>query len=133
MPVPWTITIILGCWDTSGEEVLGVTEQPAAKSSSAPSPDRPELPTQFAELKISVGPIQHLSTEGTVSPDQAHHLVTTFGLLASVVAGVGGAVLTLHVVHGTTGVVLAFAELALALVAAVLIAVVARAPRRRSS
>ena len=96
----------------------------AQPPSSAPSPASPELPTASANLTIKVGPAQPWGTaKGIVPPGQAHYLVTTFSMLGCAIAGIGGVVLTLHVAHGTTGVVLAFAELALALVVAVLIAV----------
>jgi hypothetical protein len=80
-------------------------------------------PSQHAELMISLGPAPQWGTaRGLVPADQAHHLVTTFGILGSLVTGIGGAVLTLH----TTVAALAYAELALALVAAVLIAACSR-------
>ena len=77
-----------------------------------------ELPTAAAKLTIKVGPAQ--LAEGTVPPDQARHLITTFGILGCTFSGIGGAVLTLHV--APTLIALAFAELALAFVAAALIA-----------
>jgi hypothetical protein len=77
-----------------------------------------ELPTAAAKLTIKVGPAQ--LAEGTVPPDQARHLITTFGILGSVFSGIGGAVLTLHV--APTLIALAFAELALAFAAVALIA-----------
>lgn len=61
---------------------------------------------------------------GTVPPDQARHLVTTFGILGSVFSGIGGVVLTLHIAPRLGG--LALAELVLALAAAVLIAACGR-------
>jgi hypothetical protein len=90
------------------------------------------LPTQSAELTISskpmagvefsVGPGQPWGTaKGTVPPDQAQHLITTFGILGSASAGIGGAILTLHITPHLTGV--ALGELVVAFVAAVLIAV----------
>jgi hypothetical protein len=118
-------------------EVVEMADLPAATpSSSAPSPPAPELPTSSAELKISLGPSQRWSAQGNVPAHQVHLLVTTFGVLGSVVTGITGAILTLRITNTTTGVALALAELALALVAAVLIAVVARprgTARRRSS
>src|ERR1700734_1984232 len=77
-----------------------------------------EPPTEFAELGISVGPAGR--ARGRVPPDQAHHFITTFGILGSAVTGTVGAVLTLHITPVLTG--LSLAELMLALVAAALIA-----------
>lgn len=112
-----------------------MTEHSAAQGrSSAKFPAAAERPTSFAQLEIQVGPALPWGTaRGRVPDGQAHHLITTFGEVAAVVAGVGGAVLTLHVARGTTGVVLAAAELVLALVAAVFIFIAARTPGRRSS
>jgi hypothetical protein len=87
----------------------------------------PEPPTAAARLIIKVGPAQ--LAEGTVPPDQARHLITTFGILGCVVAGIGGAVLTLHAAPGL--IALAIAELAVALAGAAFIALCARVPRRR--
>jgi hypothetical protein len=61
------------------------------------------------------------SAGGLIPADQAHHLITTFGILASLATGIGAAVLTLQSVAGAVG--LAYAELAVALIAAVVIAV----------
>jgi hypothetical protein len=90
--------------------------QPGQEEAGAPGPR--------AELMISVGPApQQWGTAGGLVPaDQAHHLITTFGILGCVTTGTGGAVFTLQA-DGTT---LAYAELALALIAAVLIAVCGR-------
>lgn len=96
-------------------------------SPSVPGPDPAEAPTGFAELEIQVGPAQSWGTaKGKVPPDQAHHLITTFGVLGSAIAGIAGAVLTLRIASGLTAP--AFAELALAVTSAVLIAT-----RRRDS
>ena len=88
-----------------------------------------ELPTAAAKLTIQVGPAQ--LAEGTVPPDQARHLITTFGVLACIFSGIGGVILTLHI--DPTLIALAFAELALAFVGAVLIAACGRAPASRES
>jgi hypothetical protein len=91
-----------------------------------------EAPTVFAELEIQVGPAQQWGTaKGKVPPEQAHHLITTFGVLGSVVAGIAGAVLTLSIGSGLTAP--ALAELALALTAAVLIAVRRATGRQQNS
>jgi hypothetical protein len=74
-----------------------------------------EPPTQFAELEISFGP-PPWSVKGTVPPDQAHHLITTFGILGSAVTGTAGAVLTLRIAPGLTSVALAVLVLAAAAV-----------------
>jgi len=73
-------------------------------------------PTPSAEMTIMVGPAQ--SWRAAVPGDQAHHLITTFGILGSACGGISGAVLTLRNPNLT---VLALAELGLALVAALLI------------
>lgn len=65
-------------------------------SSHEPVPDEPSTefpePAEHAELEISAGPAQR--ARGRVPPDQADLLITTFGILASAVAGIGGAVFT---------------------------------------
>jgi hypothetical protein len=92
----------------------------------AREPD-PEAPTAFAELKIEVGPAQPWGyANGEALPSQAHDLVTAFGILGSVVAGIAGAVLTLRKSPGL--IAPALAELALAGTSA---ALVARAADRR--
>jgi hypothetical protein len=97
---------------------------------SAPEPVPAEAPTGFAELDIQIGPAQPWGTaRGKVPPGQAHHLITTFGVLGSVIAGIAGAVLTLHISAGLTAPV--FAELAVAIASAVLIAS-RRIPARRA-
>lgn len=88
-----------------------------------------ETPTLFAELEIQVGPTQPWGTaKGRVPPDQANHLISAFGALGSAVAGIAGAVLTLRIKPSLTGP--AYAELALALVVAALIAFRRRSDRR---
>jgi hypothetical protein len=83
-------------------------------------------PGPRAELQIDVGPPpkQWGSAKANVPADQAHHLITTSGILGSAATGIGGAAFTLQAVSGA--VTLAYAELALAFVAAVLIAVCGR-------
>jgi hypothetical protein len=93
------------------------------------APPLAELPTAAAKLTVKIGPAQ--LAEGTVPPDQARHLLTTFGILGCIFSGIGGAVLTLHV--APTLVALAFAELALALVGAALIAACGHVPASRES
>lgn len=89
----------------------------------------PEAPTAFAELKIEVDPARPRgSANGKVLPGQAHDLVTTFGVLGSVIAGIAGAVLTLR--RSPRLIAPAFAELALAGTSAVLIATRRAADRR---
>lgn len=98
---------------------------------SAPEPVLVEAPTGLAELKIQVGPAQPRGTaKGKVPPGRAHHLITTLGVLGSVIAGIAGAVLTLHISSGLTAP--AFAELALAVTSAVLITTGRTAARRDS-
>jgi len=80
-------------------------------------------PSPHAELMVSFGPAPQWGTARTLVPaDQAHHLVTTSGILGSLVTGIGGVVLT---VRSATP-ALAYAELVLALAAAVLIAASSR-------
>ena len=87
----------------------------------APEASPVEPPSSYAELVVQLGPAQPWGTaKGKVPPEQAHHLITTFGIVSSVVAGITGTVLTLRIAPGLTGP--AYAELALALAAAVLIA-----------
>ena len=87
-----------------------------------------EAPSQYSELVVKLGPAERGgSAKGTVPPEHTHHFITTFGTVASVVAGITGAVLTLRVAAGLSGP--AYAELAIAFGAAVLIAV-QRADRR---
>jgi|SRR5579875_3542569 len=92
-----------------------------------PAPRAEPPPTGFAELDISVGPAGH--AHGRVPPEQAHHFITTSGIMGSVVTGISGAVLTLHVAPGLAG--LALVELVLALAAALLIAFGGRFPGRQ--
>lgn len=100
-------------------------------SPSVPGPDPAEAPTGFAELEIQVGPAQSWGTaKGKVPPDQAHHLITTFGVLGSAIAGIAGAVLTLRIASGL--IAPAFAELTLAVASAVLIATRRTTGRRDS-
>jgi hypothetical protein len=87
-----------------------------------PGPAPAETPTTFAELEIQVGPAQPWGTaRGRVPPDQANHLISAFVALGNVTAGITGAVLTLRISPGLTGP--AYAELAIALIAALLTAV----------
>ena len=86
-------------------------------------------PTQFAELEISVRPDRR--ARGRVPPDQAHYLITMLGILGSTVTGTGGAVLILYVAPRL--IILALAELALALVATVLTAACGRIPVTRNN
>jgi hypothetical protein len=80
-----------------------------------------EPPTPYAELTVQLGPAQQWGTaKGKVPPEQAHHLITTFGIVSSVTAGIAGSVLTLRIAAGLT--MAAYAELGVALAAAALIA-----------
>jgi hypothetical protein len=89
----------------------------------------PEPPTAAAKLTIKLGPAQ--LAEGTVPPDQARHLITTFGILVCIVSGIGGAVLTLRA--APVYISLAFAELVIALAGATLVAVCGRVPALREA
>jgi len=96
-------------------------------SPAAHEPGPAEQPTQAAELKVAVGPA---TAGGSVPPGEAHHYITTFGILVSVIAGIAGAVLTLRIGSGvltlrvTSGLtILGLAELGVALASAVIIAI----------
>ena len=89
----------------------------------------PEAPTAFAELKIEVGPAQLWGyANGEALSSRADDLVTAFGMLGSVVAGIAGAVLTLRRSSGL--IAPALAELALA---GTSVALMARAADRRTA
>jgi hypothetical protein len=93
---------------------MGKENQSGAEDVPAPGPN--------AELTLSINSVPPGGAlKGLVPADQAHHLITTLGILGSAVAGTAGAVLTLHV--SRDGAAPVYAELALALIAAVLIAV----------
>lgn len=80
-----------------------------------------ERPSPNAELKLSVGSLPPQgSLTGLVPAGQAHYLITTFGIVLAAAAGIGGAVLTLHVTRDALTV---YAELAFALIAVALIAI----------
>lgn len=83
----------------------------------------PDKVSEHASLKVILGavPRQWGDVTAIVPPSQARHLVTTSGILGSVITGAAAAVLTLHA--STKLAVPAYAELALALIAAVLITV----------
>jgi hypothetical protein len=120
--------------DMSEEEVGGMAGSPPERprSSEPPASLEFEAPTAAAELHIKLMPAKDLGAAGTVPAHQARTLITTLGELAALIVGIGGAVLTLRVAPGTTGVAFASAELVLALAVAVLIAVAARGSRRHS-
>lgn len=93
-----------------------------------------ERPSEAAQLKIKAEPARvrviarrWLTAEGTVPPADARHLITTFGIVGCVITGSAGAVLTLRIEPRLTSV--AFAELAVALVAAILVAICGRSQR----
>jgi hypothetical protein len=93
----------------------------ATNSPSAREPVPDERPTSFAELEVRLGPaIPWGTAKGRVPPDQANYFIMTFGVLGSLVTGTAGAVLTLRISPGLTGV--AWAELIFALAAALIIA-----------
>lgn len=93
-----------------------------------------ERPTSSAKLTISLGPTQASgSAEGTVPPDQAHYLITTFGILGCAMTGSAAAAITLRIGPAHDAPALALAELAFALIAAVLIAFCGRTPARHKS
>jgi hypothetical protein len=90
-------------------------------------PDHVERPSEAAQLKIRAEPARlkviarrWLTAEGTVPPANAEHLISAFGIVGCVVTGCAAAVLTMHA--GTRLTSVAFAELAVALAGAILIA-----------
>jgi hypothetical protein len=85
-------------------------------------PGLTEQPSPSAQLKLEARMLG--TAEGIVPPGEAHHLVTTFGMVGSCVTGVAGAVLTLRIDRGLVGI--ALAELVLALAIAMLIAACGR-------
>jgi hypothetical protein len=94
----------------------------ALDSPLAPEAGPVEPPSPYAELVVQLGPAQPWGTaKGKVPPEQAHHLITTFGIVSSLVAGIAGTVLTLRIAAGLTGP--AYAELGVACAAAGLIAI----------
>ncbi len=106
-------------------------------SPAAHEPGPAEQPTQAAELKLAVGPA---TAGGSVPPGEAHHYITTFGILVSVIAGIAGAVLTLRIGSGVTTLrvtsgltVLGLAELGLALASAVIIAICGRSRKSQAA
>jgi multisubunit Na+/H+ antiporter MnhB subunit len=95
-----------------------ISNRPAVEESGAG-----DLPTTAAQLKIGLESVQ-FKAEGKVPPAGARHLITTVGIVGSVASSTAGAIIT----HGSPDV--AFAELVLGLVAAVLIAVRGRDRRQ---
>ena len=91
-------------------------------SLAQPEPGPTEQPSPSAQLKIDARMLG--TAEGIVPPSEAHHLVTTFGMVGSCITGTAGAVLTLRIDHRLVGI--ALAELVLALAIAVLIAACGR-------
>ena len=76
----------------------------ALDSPLAPEAGSVEPPSPYAELVVKLGPAQRWGTaKGKVPPQQAHHLITAFGIVSSVIAGIVGAVLTLRIAAGLTG------------------------------
>jgi hypothetical protein len=97
-----------------------MTEHLAARRlRSVQSPAPAEQPTEYAELRVSVRPV---SVQRTVPRGETHRIIATLGILGSAVAGIGGTVLTIRIAADMTAIVLGGAELALALIAAILIA-----------
>jgi hypothetical protein len=93
----------------------------AVNSPLARDPAPVEEPSPSAELRIRLGYAgpQDMAKR-PVSPDQKNYMIMTCGVLGSVVTGTAGAVLTLRVAPGRTG--LARAELIVAAAAAGVIA-----------
>lgn len=74
-------------------------------------------PTSSAEMTITLGPPP--SWRAAVPSEQAHHLITTMGIVVSVCGGIGGAVYTLH--NASLG-ALGLAEMGTGLLGAILVA-----------
>jgi hypothetical protein len=91
----------------------------------AAGPFLAEWPTAAARLIITLGPAQ---LAGGAISGEAHHLITTIGIMGSVWSGIAALVVTVHV--ASAHIALAFAELTLALMAAVLIAISGHIPAR---
>lgn len=95
-----------------------------------------EVPTQAAELKVTVG----LATAGGRVPQgDAHHFITVGGIAWCVAAAIAGVVLTLQIAGRTPGLrvgsgltVLALGELGLGLLGATLVAVCDRRHAHRA-
>jgi hypothetical protein len=81
-----------------------------------------------------MGPTQVGGTaEGNVPPDQAHHLITTFGILGCAITGSAAAVATLRLAPAGAAPAAAFAVLAFNLAAAILIGLCGHTRARRKS
>jgi hypothetical protein len=97
-------------------------ENPAAPAKRA-APTPAGEPTSSAKLEIRTAQLTG-SASAKVPPDEARHMVTTFGIMGCLFIGIGGTVLTLQVSAALTGP--ALAELLVALVTVVAIAVSSR-------
>jgi hypothetical protein len=80
-------------------------------------------PTSSAKLEIRTAQLTG-SASAKVPPNDARHMVTTFGIVGCLFIGIGGTVLTLRVSAALTGP--ALAELLVTLVTVVVIAVSSR-------
>jgi uncharacterized membrane protein YeaQ/YmgE (transglycosylase-associated protein family) len=88
-------------------------------------------PTQSATMTIKVGPDKGWGTaKGVVPGDQAHHFITTVGIMGTVCGGIGGAV---FISRDANADLVAFAALVLALIGAVLIAACSLARTRHEA
>jgi undecaprenyl pyrophosphate phosphatase UppP len=77
-----------------------------------------ERPTGAATLEIQLG--LDKTARGSVPPEHAPHLIAAFGIVACVISGITGMVLTLHIAASLAGP--AYAGLGLALAGAAMIA-----------
>jgi hypothetical protein len=82
-----------------------------------------ETPTSSAKLGIRLSKTGG-SARANVPPSEARHTVTAFSILGTTWAGIGGAVLTVRISPGLSG--LALAELGLTLAVAVILALLGR-------
>jgi hypothetical protein len=110
--------IFLGYLYGRWRRILSAINQGLKPPLDSPATEKLKVAEEPARLKINVKSLG--TAAGTVPPDRPRHLITTFGILGSVVLGIGGVVLTLCIAPQLGG--LALAELVLALAAAVLIA-----------
>jgi hypothetical protein len=94
-----------------------------------PDPHEPggmaDLPSEQAQLKITAERDKGITAVGIVPPADARHLISTFGITASVVTSVVGAAAALP-----ADPYIALAELVLGLIASALIAVCSRGQRQ---
>jgi hypothetical protein len=105
------------------------TNRPVPNAGPGPA----DQPTEAAQLRIKAERMKGLTAETTVPPADARYLITTFGITGTVATSTVGADFIMRAgasldVHAAP--YIALAELALGLVATILIAVCGRGHRR---